>query len=109
MDRAITTLKTLELKPYLTNDHIPVDIFRVIFGFTERLLQSYPYQLSPQQLACYIAALEDYIGDSGCEIDQNEGHFKRKKIFVTEIREHNMLKRLSELLDSRMTALGHEA
>ena len=103
MDRAITMLKTLEVKPYLTNDNIPVDIFKVIFGFTDKLLRSHPYEMSPRQLARYVRALEDYDDASTAhESCQDKNHVKRKKTFLSQLRKENMLKRLSKLVERRM-------
>ncbi|KMP10105.1 hypothetical protein CISG_08432 [Coccidioides immitis RMSCC 3703] len=84
MDRAITTLKTLEVKPYLTNDNIPVDIFKVISGFTDNLLRGYSYEISPRQLARYVRALEDYDDSSTlCQSREDEGHINARKISST--------------------------
>lgn len=103
MDQAITMLKTLEVKPYLTNDNIPVDIFKVIFGFTHNLLRHDPYEMSSQQLASYLRALEVYdeasTADTSC---QDEDHVKRKEIFISRLKQENMLKRLSKLLECKM-------
>ncbi|OJD25067.1 hypothetical protein ACJ73_03559 [Blastomyces percursus] len=106
MDRSIRMLKTLELKPYLTNDNFPVDIFKVVFGFTARLCHSHPYHLSPQQLARYLCALEDYANTSYESYQDQDhldrGHMERKKIFLDLLKEEGMLERLSELVEDRM-------
>lgn len=94
-------LKTLEVKPYLTNDDMPVDIFKVIFGFTDNLLRSYPYDISPRKLAHYVRALENYYkASTSHESCQDKGHVKRKKIFLGKV--GGMLKRLSKLVADRM-------
>ena len=63
MDRTIAVLKTLELKPDLTNDCIPVDIFKIILTFTERLLEN-KYDISSRQYIQYCSALDEYVGTS---------------------------------------------
>ena len=102
-------LRTLEVKPYLTNDNIPVEIFKVISGFTDNLLGRYSYEVSPRQLARYAPALEDYDDASSLsESCEDEGHSKCKKIFLNWLKEESTLHRLSDLVKERMKILNIE-
>lgn len=103
MDRAITTLQSLELKPFLTKNHMPTDIFKVIFAFTNNLLRSYRYEISHHQLGRYACALEYYVDafDTTYRACEDQEHHKRKEFFIGMLKQSKMLERLLDYVKDR--------
>lgn len=98
MAQTIMTLKTLEERPELTNDNIPTDIFKVIFGFTDKLTRSYySTQLTSQQIYRYAFSLEHYVEDANSKAHPEEDHFTRKEIFLTRIKADDIISKLYKL------------
>jgi hypothetical protein len=97
MDRVIRVLQMLEVSSRFTDDCIPVDIFKVIIGFTEKVLRCYTYQIPPNQLARYVDALESYYRDNN-SIPGCPNHQRRKDEFIVTLRTENLLQRLGCLV-----------
>ncbi|EER39138.1 predicted protein [Histoplasma capsulatum H143] len=101
--------RSIEVKPYLVSDNIPVDIFKVISGFTDNLLRGYSYEISRWQLTWYVRVLEDYDDSSAlCQSCEDEGHDKRKDFFLNWLKDESILHRLTNLVKERMKNLNIE-
>lgn len=111
MNRAILMLKTLELKPELINDNISVNIFRIFFEFSRKLLETESYNLSSHQLASYVCALESYVHEAHNNkvISNNNNHFERKKKFLETMIIHDIVRRFLNLMKYKFNSINENS
>lgn len=105
MDRFLEVLGQTEMDPHLTNDSKAVDFFQVLENFIKETLSEYSQELTKSQLYSFILVFKDYlklIPPIPKKDRQEQGHLKRRKVFVAKAEKENWVAQL----ENKMSDLG---